>query len=154
MKCHGHLNSSKMSYLPGQTHVLEDIAVDTFVYSAFGTVVMPLFQGLFTSPAWPTCTSLAWGWALATERPTITPSLWLTGATALKHFSRFSVFLGGPLSQQRWPLWGAVIRLAAPFVPEEEVMQVSDDDTTQQKAGRHIAGRARYRHGAGSARQA
>ena len=37
-----------MSHLPGQTPLLEDIAVDTFVYSSFGTVVMTLFQGFFT----------------------------------------------------------------------------------------------------------
>jgi DDE superfamily endonuclease len=154
MKCHGNLNSSKMSHLPGQTHLLEDIAVDTFVYSSFGSVVMTLFQGLFTSPSWHTFTSLACGWALATDRHTITTYLWLTGATALKHFSRFSVFLGCPLYQQRWHLWGAVIRLAAQFVPEEEVIQVSYDDTTKKKAGRHIEGLARYRNGAGSARQA
>jgi hypothetical protein len=33
-------------------------------------------------------------------------------------------------------------------------MRVSCDDTTKKKAGHHIAGLARYRHGAGSARQA
>jgi len=143
-----------MRHLPGQTLLLEDMAVDTFVYSSFGTVVMPLFQGFFTAPSWQTLTSLACGWALATDRHPITTSLWLTGATAVKHFSRFYVFLGCPLYQQRWHLWGAVIRLAAQCVPEGEVMQVSYDDTTKKKAGRHIEGLARYRHGAGTARQA
>jgi hypothetical protein len=133
--------------------LLEDIAVDTFVYSSFGTVVMTLFQGFFTAPSWQTFTSLACGWALAPDRHTITTYLWLTGATAVKHFSRFYVFLGCPLYQQRWHLWGAVIRLAAQFVPEGEVIQVSYDDTTKKKAGRHIEGLARYRNGAGSARQ-
>src|SRR5919201_2684216 len=142
-----------MSHLSGQTLWLEDIAVDTFVYSSFGTVVMTLFQGLFTAPSWHTFTLLARGWAFATDRHTITTYLWLTGATAVKHFSRFYVFLGCPLYQQRWHLWGAVIRLAAQFIPEGAVLQVSFDDTTKKKAGRHIEGLARYRNGAGSARQ-
>jgi hypothetical protein len=153
MKCHGNLHSGKMSHLPRQTRLLEDIAVDTFMHSSFGTVVMSLFQGVFSTPSWHTCTVLACGWALATDRHTITTYLWLTGATALKHFSRFSVFLGGPLYQQRWHLWGAVIRLAAQFIPEGTVIHISFDETTKKKAGRHLEGLARYRHGAGSARQ-
>jgi len=153
MKCHGNLNSGKMSHLPGQTLLLEDIAVDTFVHSSFGTVVMTLFHGVFTAPSWQTFTSLACGWALATDRHTITTYLWLTGATAVKHFSRFYVFLGCPLSHRRWDLWGAVIRFAAQLVPAGEVLRVSCDDTTKKKAGRHIEGLARYRNGAGSARQ-
>jgi hypothetical protein len=114
---------------------------------------MTLFQGIFTAPSWQTFTSLACGWALATDRHTITTSLWLTGATAVKHFSRFYVFLGCPLYHKRWCLWGAVIRLAAQCVPEGEVIRVSFDDTTKKKAGTHIEGLARYRNGAGSARQ-
>jgi hypothetical protein len=79
--------------------------------------------------------------------------LWLTGATTVEHFSRFYVFLGCPLYTQRWPLWGAVIRQAARFVPEGEVIVVTFDDTTKKKAGPHIEGLGRYRNGAGSARQ-
>jgi hypothetical protein len=45
------------------------------------------------------------------------------------------------------------MRLAAQFIPEGVVIRVSFDDTTKKKAGRHIAGLARYRNGAGSARQ-
>jgi hypothetical protein len=134
--------------------LLEDIAVDIFAHSSFGTVVMTLFQGLLTAPSWHTLTSLACGGALATDRHTITTSVWRTGATTVKPFSRCYVFLGCPLSNQRWPLWGAVIRLAVQFVPAGEVMRVSFDETPKKKAGRHIAGRARYRNGAGSARQA
>jgi hypothetical protein len=116
--------------------------------------VMGLFHGLFTAPSWQSFALLACGWALATDRHTITTSLWLTGATTVKHFSRFSGFLGGSLSTQRWHLWGAVIRQAAQFVPEGAVMRISFDETTKKKAGRHIEGLGRYRHGAGSARQA
>jgi hypothetical protein len=133
--------------------LLEDIAVDTFMHSSFGIVVMTLFQGLFTAPSWQTFTALACGWSLATDRHTITTSLWLTGATTVKHFSRFYVFLGCPLSHRRWQLWGAVIRLAVQFVPAGEVMRVIFDDTTKKKAGTPIEGLARYRNGAGSARQ-
>jgi DDE superfamily endonuclease len=121
--------------------------------SSFGTMVMALFQGLFTGPSWRTFTYLACGWALATDRHTITTYLWLTGATAVKHFSRFYVFLGCPLYNKRWQLWGAVIRLAAQFVAEGEVIRVIVDDTTKKKAGTHIEGLDRYRNGAGSARQ-
>src|SRR5262249_43438238 len=132
MQCHGNLNSSKMSHLPEQTRLLEDIAVDTFVHSSFGTVVMTLFDALFTAPSWRTFTLLACGWALATDRHTITTYLWLTGATTVKHFSRFYVFLGCPLYHHRWHLWRAVIRLAVSFVPEGEVIWVSFDDTTKK----------------------
>jgi hypothetical protein len=128
--------------------------VDTFVVSSFGTFVMGLLHGLFPAPSWQSCTLLACGWALATARHTLTTYLWRTGATTVKHFSQFSVFLGCPLYPQRWHLWGAVIRQAAQVVPEGESMQVSFDDTTKKKAGRHIKGLARYRNGAGSARQA
>src|SRR2546422_10370241 len=63
---------------------------------------MGLFQGLFTAPSWQTFTFLACGWALAGERHTITPYLWVTGAATVKHFSRFYVFLGSALYQARW----------------------------------------------------
>jgi DDE superfamily endonuclease/Archaeal putative transposase ISC1217 len=153
MKCHGNLNSSKMSHLPGQTRLLEDIAVDTFLHSSFGTVVAMLFHEFFTAPSWHTFTSLTCGWALAGDRHTITTYMWLTGAATMKHFSRFYVFLGCPLYHKRWHLWGAIIRVAAPLVPAGEIIRVSFDDTTKKKAGTHIEGIARYRNGAGSARQ-
>ena len=153
MQCHGNLNSSKMSPLSESTLLLKDIAVDTFVHSSFGPIVMTLFQGFFTVPSWHTFTYLACGWAVATDRHPITTYLWRTGATAVKHFSRFDVFLGWPLYHHRWPLWGAVIRLAAQFAPEGAVIRVSFDDTTKKKAGHQIEGLARYRNGAGSARQ-
>jgi hypothetical protein len=114
---------------------------------------MGLFQGLFTAPSWQSFSFLACGWALTTDRHTITTYLWLTGATTVKHFSRFYVFLGCPLYTQRWHLWGAIIRQAARFVPEGEVIGVTFDDTTKKKAGTHIEGLGRYRNGAGSARQ-
>ena len=46
------------------------------------------------------------------------------------------------------------VALAAPWVPAGEVIRVSFDETTKKKAGLHIAGLARYRNGAGAARQA
>src|SRR5215204_3007688 len=87
-----------MSHLRGQTLLLEDIAVAPFVHSSFAMVVMTLFQGFFSAPSGQTFTYLACGWSLATDRHTITTYIWLTGATAIKHFSRFYVFLfGGPV---------------------------------------------------------
>jgi hypothetical protein len=152
-KGHGNLNSWQMSHLPGQTLLREDMAVDTCVPSSLGNVAMTLFQGLLTAPSWHAFTSLACGWAVATDRHTITTSLWLTGATTVKPFSRFDVCRGGPFYTRRWPLWGAVIRLAVQFVPKDEVIRVLFDDTTRTKAGTPSEGLARYRHGAGSARQ-
>jgi hypothetical protein len=127
--------------------------VDTFLSLSFGTLLMNLFQSFFPAPSWQTFMYLACGWVLARERHTITPYLWLTGATTVKHFSRFYVFLGCPLYHKRWLLWGAIIRHAAQFVPQDEVIQTVFDDTTKKKAGRQIEGRDRYRNGAGSARQ-
>src|SRR3954451_5989820 len=96
--------------------VLEDIAVAAFMVSSFGCFVMDLLQGLFTAPSWQTFGLLAWGWAMARERHTITTYLWLSGATTVKHFSRFYVFLGCPLYNRRWQLWGGVIRLAVQYI--------------------------------------
>jgi hypothetical protein len=79
--------------------------------------------------------------------------VWLTGATTVKHFSRFYGFLGCPLYTQRWRLWGTVIRQAARLVPEGEIITIAFDDTTKKKAGRRVEGLGRYRNGAGSARQ-
>ena len=99
---------------------LEDIPVAAFIVSSFGLFVMDLFHGLFTAPSWQTFTVLACGWVLASDRHTITTYLWLTGATTVKHFSRFYVFLGGALYQARWQLWARIIRLAGQWVPKED----------------------------------
>jgi hypothetical protein len=55
---------------------LEDIAVDTLVVSSFGMFVMGLFPGLFPAPSWQSFSLLASGWAVASEKPTITTYLW------------------------------------------------------------------------------
>jgi hypothetical protein len=142
-----------MGYDTLQPLSLEDLAVDTFMVSSFGRFVMGLFQPLFRASAWPTFSLLACGWALATERHTITTYLWLTGATTLKHFSRFYVFLGGPLYTARWKLWAPVIRHGATGVDPHQPLVLAIDDFTKKKAGRHIDGLDHYRHSAGSARQ-
>jgi hypothetical protein len=132
---------------------LEDIVVAPFIVSSFGLFVMALFQGLFTAPSWQTFLLLTCGWALTTEGHTITPYLWLTGATRVKHCSRFSVFLGGALYNARWQLWARIIRVAAQWVPTGESIVIEVDDSTKKKAGTSIEGGAHYRNGAGSARQ-
>ena len=133
--------------------LLEDIVVAAFIVSSFGLFVMGLLQGLFTAPSWQTFVLLACGGVLAGERHTITTYLWLTGATTVKHFSRFYVFLGGTLYTARWQLWARIIRLAAQWVPAQDPIVIEIDDSTKKKAGTHIEGVARYRNGAGSARQ-
>jgi hypothetical protein len=133
--------------------LLEDIVVAPFIVSSFGLFVMGLFQGLFTAPSWQTFLLLTCGWALTTECHTITTYLWLTGATNVKHFSRFYVFLGGALYNARWQLWARIIRVAAQWVPTGESLVIEVDDSTKKKAGSSIEGVAHYRNGAGSARQ-
>jgi hypothetical protein len=140
--------------LYSQTVVVEDIAVAPFIVSSFGLFVMSLGAGLFTTRSWQTFTVLAWGWAVSGgERQTITTYLWLTGATTVKHFSRFYEFLGGALYQARWLLWARIIRCAAQWVPDEAPIVIVVDDSTKKKAGRQIEGVGHYRNGAGSARQ-
>lgn len=125
-----------------------------FIVSSFGQFVMSLFAGLFTVPSWQTFTMLAYGWAVASgERQTITTYLWLTGATTVKHFSRFYAFLGGALYHARWQLWARIIHRAAQGVPTEDPLVLILDDSTKKKAGRQIEGVGHYRNGAGSARQ-
>jgi len=76
--------------------------VASFSMSSFGLFVMGLFQGLFTAPSWQIFLLLSCGWALTTERHTLTTYLWLTGVTSVKHVSRFYVFLGAALYNTRW----------------------------------------------------
>ena len=104
-------------------------------------------------PSWQSFALLACGWALATDRHTITTYVWLTGATTVKHFSRFFLFLVVPFTPNDGS-FGALSSARQPLVPEGAVLQVAFDDTTKKKAGRHIEGLDRYRNGAGSARQA
>jgi hypothetical protein len=140
--------------LHGQTVELEDIAVAAFIVSSFGLFVRGFCDGLFTAPSRQTFTVLAWGWAVAGgERQTITTYLWLTGATTIKHFSRFYAFLGGAFYHARWALWGRVIRCAAQWVPDTTPIVIVVDDSTKKKAGRRIEGVDHYRNGAGTARQ-
>jgi hypothetical protein len=125
-----------------------------FIVSPFGLFVMNLFADLFTAPSWQTFTVLAYGWAVASgERQTITTYLWLTGATSVKHFSCYYVFLGGALYEARWQVWARIIRCAARWVPEGVQIVLHVDDSTKKKAGRQIEGVGHYRNGAGSARQ-
>jgi len=86
--------------LANQTVSLEDIPVAGFIVSSFGRFVMSVFQEFFTTPSWQTFTWLACGWALASERHTITTYLWLTGASTVKHFSRFYVFWEEPSTKR------------------------------------------------------
>ena len=108
----------------------------SFIVSSFGTFVMVLFAGLLTAPSQQTFTLLACGWVLAgRERHTISTYLWLTGATSVKHFSRFYVFLGGALYQARWQLWARIIKHAARWVPPEAPIVLEDPATGDSALG-------------------
>jgi hypothetical protein len=141
--------------LHSQTILLEDVAMAAFIVSSFGLFVRGLFDGLFTTPSGQSFTVLAYGWAVASgERQTIPTSLWLTGATTVKHFSGFYPFLGGALYQARGQLGARIIRCAAQGVPAEAPLVLLIEDATKKKAGRQSEGVGPYRNGAGSARQA
>ncbi len=127
--------------------------MDAFLTSSFGTFVMTLWHGVLSAPSWHNFTYLAYGWALAWGRQTITTYLWGSGATQVKHFSRYYAFLGGALYQRRYQLWARVMRFGASLMPADAVIGVRLDDATMKKTGRHIQGAAHYRNGAGTARQ-
>jgi len=67
---------------------MEDTTVDAFLTSSFGICVMTLWHEVLSAPSWHNFTSLAYGWALAYGRQTITTYLWNSGAAQVKHFSR------------------------------------------------------------------
>src|SRR6266851_925833 len=112
-----------------------------------------LWHGVLRAPSWHNFTCVAYGWALACGRQTITAYLWGSGAAQVKHFSRYYAFLGGALCQRRSQLWARVIRCGASLVPADAVIEVRLDDATMKKTGRHIQGADHYRNGAGTARQ-
>ena len=78
--------------------------MDAFVTSSFGIFVMTLWHGVLSAPSWQNFTYLAYGWALASGRQTITAYLWGSGAAPVKHFSRYDAFLGQALYQHRYAL--------------------------------------------------
>ena len=132
---------------------MEDSTVDTFLALSFGTFMLTLFQGTLSAPSWQNFTYLARGWALAWGRQTITTYLWVSGAAAVKHFSRSYAFLGGPLYKARYAFWRCIIRYSATLVPPEEVINIALDDGTIKKSGPRIEGASHDRNGAGTARQ-
>jgi hypothetical protein len=152
-KCHDNIDSVKLRLSARQSLLTEDITVDTFLASPFGTFMTALFPGTLSAPSWHSFTYLAYGWSLAWGRQTITTYLWLSGAASVKHFSRYYTLLGRPLYKARYRLWAQVIRCGASLVPPDDVITIEVDDHTAKKSGRHIEGRHRYRNGAGSARQ-
>ena len=127
--------------------------MDAFLTSSFGTLVMTLWQGVLRAPSWQNFTYLAYGWAIASGRQTITTYLWGSGAAQAKHFSRYYAFLGGALYQRRYALWARVIRFGASLVPEQTIIAIRLDDAIMKKNGRHIQGADHSRNGAGTARQ-
>lgn len=124
-----------------------------FYRSSFGAFLDALFQGLFTKPAHQTFLVLSLGLVFAFTRHTVASYLWRAGACAIKHFTRYYVFLGAPCYARLDALFERVIRAAACHVPDDEPIRVRFDDTTTKKTGRKIEGCSSYRNGAGTARQ-
>jgi len=77
---------------------------------------------------------------LASRQHTLTTYLWLTGAAAMKHCSRFSVFLGCPSDHARWQERDRIIRQPAPLFSTVPPLAVEFAETTKIKAGRHLEG--------------
>lgn len=127
--------------------------MDSFYRSSFGAFLLRHFADHFTKPSQKTFLLLTLGFVLSTSRHTVANYLWRAGACAFKHFTRFYVFLGGPLYQRLDALFVTVIRLAERHLPEGEVLRLRFDATTLKKSGRTIEGTDCYRNGAGSARQ-
>ena len=127
--------------------------MDAFLTSSFGTFVMTLWHGVLSTPSWQNSTYLAYGWAMASGRQTITAYLWDSGAPPVKHFSRYYALLGQALYPYRYALWARVIRCGASLVPEYAIIAIRLDDAIMKKNGRHIQGAAHYRNGAWTARQ-
>ena len=132
---------------------MEETAVDAFLASSYGTLIMTLWHGVLSAPSWHHFTYLAYGWTLASGRQTITTYLWGSGAAQVKHFSRYYAFLGNALYQRRLLLWARVIHWGAALVPAQAVIDLRLDDATMKKTGQHIQGASHYRNGAGTARQ-
>ncbi len=127
--------------------------MDSFIRTDFGSFLDTEFADLFNQRARQSFLILALGFCLSPSRHTIANYLWRSGATAVKHFTRFYVFIGGPLYDKLDWLWITVITIAARFVPEHEPVRVRFDETTCKKTGRSIDGCAAFRNGAGTARQ-
>ena len=68
----------------------------TFVHSSFGTVVMTLFQGIFTAPSWHTFTYLACGWALPVTAIPLRPICGLLGRPPSSTFHASMSSSGAP----------------------------------------------------------
>lgn len=129
------------------------IAVEHLIRSRFGAFLQRHFADLFTKPSQQVFLLLAFGFVLSPTRHTVANYIWRAGATAFRHFTRFYVFLGGPLYAQLDWLWISVIQLAERHVPEEEPLRLRFDETTCKKTGPRIEPAGYYRNGAGSARQ-
>ena len=127
--------------------------MDSFVQSSFGSWLAAVTAGVFSTRAHQSFLALACGWALCWGRHTVTSYLWLSGAVAFKHFTRYYVFLGTALYWKRDDLWSRVLARAAAWVPPTQEFIILIDDTTKKKAGQKIEGASYYRNGAGTARQ-
>lgn len=124
-----------------------------FNHSSFGTFLDHLFRGVFTRRSHATLLRLSLGFVFAFTRHTVASYLWRAGAVSLKHFTRYYVFFGAPCYRHLDALFARVIVAAATYVPADEPIRLRFDDTTVKKTGPTIEGCARYRNGAGTARQ-
>ena len=127
--------------------------MDQFCVTSFGQFLMNMFTHCFIPQSFQSFMILAHGWSLASNRHTISTYLWLSGATSVKHFSRYYTFLSGRFFNVTDQLWVSVIAMIDQMIPGGEVIRLKIDSTIRKKSGRQIHGRDIYRNGAGTARQ-
>ncbi|MDA0837670.1 MAG: hypothetical protein O2857_07800 [Planctomycetota bacterium] len=123
--------------------------MDNFLVSSFGSFVSIVFSGVFTEPSYRNCLFLSLGWSLTRGRYFVSTFIWLSGGAENRHFSCFYYFLSEALVPRLDVVWSRVLRIAAELIPTGQDIEILIDDVTKKK----IDGVARYRNGAGTARQ-
>ncbi|MBN2872032.1 MAG: transposase, partial [Halothiobacillaceae bacterium] len=124
-----------------------------FYQTSFGSFLDDLLGVHFTKPSRESFLLLSLGFVFGFTRHTVASYLWRAGAAAVKHFTRFYVFLGAPCYERLEKLFERVIQAGLRHVPEGEPVRLRFDETTCKKTGRKIEGTSTYRNGAGTARQ-
>jgi len=107
------------------------------------TEILLSFAPVFSQPSFANFMTLVAGWVFCFGRHTVTGIICAAGAVENKHFSCYHRFF----SRAAWnldSLGRIVLKLALPFVPEDETAFLAVDDTLGHKTGRHIWGAAMH----------
>lgn len=102
------------------------------------------FRTAFTAPSFENFCLLALGAVLAQGRRTVTELLRVTQGLATKHFSTYHRFLSRAV-WRRWRLARSLAHLVAGLVPEDQLLRLAGDDTTERRTGSKVYGVACHR---------